>query len=715
MLSIRHMRSLLGTMMIIGLLSGYVTAQDLSVHLRMTKTPPVIDGFIDDVWHQADSTCQFIQKQPYDGEPITEPTTAYFLQDKNALYVAFRCETPGRRPDCVSGTREVGSGDIVILYLDTFLDRRKAYRFSVNCAGIQGDATISANGAEENISWDGVFSTGALVDSQGYAVEMAIPWSTLRFDNEATSWGFNLERRIPQNNEIAYFAAVSQDEAFTVSNFGLLEGVRPTRQSMGIELFPRIFYRTEKAWGDRSSAIHLAADLNWAISPAIRLQSTFNPDFSQVEADPFSLNLSRYALYFDEERPFFVEGQEYFEPSGGVMANQMELFYSRQIGKKLDDGSEVPFDAGTRLIGTIGKLEFGSLACATGSKEYDGWFGPAEEQSAVYTVDRLNYQPFSHTTVGVMYAGKINNEYRNDVFSIDGSTSTSKFEFSYQLANSYFDGTSDWAFNSYLSWSIQRKLFFKARAKVIGDEFDVSEIGYLPWVGYRNYSISMAPAIFPRTGILKYGAVRTNVGFSREYLEKDYSHYVAIMAEAALRNGWGLTLSYRIGREYERDTNFNPKSFSARVSTDVSRRFWVSNSYSTVFAYNYLQRYFARNDYVRVLASWRQSKRLSSFVSSSTWIQRKPDGGVETVVYRLRQGIYYTITPGMMLKLYEETPFEDGVGVLSFRIGASFKYNFLPKSWLYIAYNDYQLRRDDKSYYPQVRVFAIKIKHLIAW
>ncbi|RKX26144.1 MAG: hypothetical protein DRP47_08670, partial [Candidatus Zixiibacteriota bacterium] len=515
--------------------------------------------------------------------------------------------------------------------------------------------------------------------------------------------------------EKAYFSPVSQDEAFTVSNFCRLENVRPTNPSMGIELFPRAFYRTEKSYEERSSAIHPAADLNWAITPAVRFQSTFNPDFSQVEADPFSINLSKYALYFDEERPFFVEGQEYFEPSGSVMARQMELFYSRQIGKKLDDGSEVPLDAGVRMIAEKGKLEFSSLACATGKKTYEGWFGPAEERSAVYTVDRLNYQPFSHTTIGIMYAGKFNSDYRNDVFSIDGSTSTSKFEFSYQLASSYFDGTSDWALNSYLNWSIQRKLFFNASANVIGDEFNVSEIGYVPWVGSRNYSVSMAPAIFPKTGILKYGAVRMNVGFSREYLETNYSRNVTLMVEAAPRNGWGLSVEYGTGREYELDNDYNPKSFSLRVSTDVSRRFWISSSYNTSFGYNYLQRYFARNDYIKVYASWRQSKRFSSFLSSSTWIQRKPEGGVETVTYRLRQGIYYTIRPGMMLKLYEETPFEDGVGVLSFRVGVSFSYNFFPKSWLYIAYNDYQLRRDDTNYHPLVRVFAVKIKHLIAW
>ena len=693
-----------------------VMGADLSLRVNQTETPPVIDGILEDVWHQADSAYQFIQYQPYEGKPLSEPTVAYFLQDDKALYVAFRCETNGRKPDCVSGAREVQSGDVVIVYFDTFFDRRNAYQFSVNCAGVPGDAIISANGAEENRSWDGVFSSAAQVDSLGYAVEMAIPWSTFRFDKNATIWGVNLERRIPRNEEEGYFAPVGQDEAFTVSNFARLENVHPTRPSKGIEFFPRSFYRTEKSYGEKSSKFQPAADINWAITPEIRLQSTFNPDFSQVEADPFAVNLSKYALYFGEKRPFFVEGQEYFEPSGSVMAGQFELFYSRQVGKKLPDGSEVPFETGARIIGKTGKIEFGSLVCKTGRHSYEGWLGPTEEPSAVYTVDRLNYQPFTHTTVGMLYAGKYSNDFRNDVISLDGSTSTSTFEFTYQLANSYYDGISDWAFNSYLGWHGLRNFSLRASAQTIGDNFDVSEIGFVPWNGYRGYSVSMGPVIYPKSGPIKYGAARVYADFSRDFQEEHYSQGYDFSLSASLRNGWGLTVSRGIGREYERDDSYNPKSLYASVGTDMSRRFRATSSYYTCYRYNYRRGYFARNESVSLYTSLRVSKKFSVSLSGNTWIEHKPDGSIEETTYRLRPTVFFSPMTGMSFSLYEETPIVDGEGVLSIRIGVSFKYNFLPKSWIYIAYNDYQWRRsEDGVFDPQQRVFAVKVKHLFAW
>jgi len=491
--------------------------------------------------------------------------------------------------------------------------------------------------------------------------------------------------------------------------------VHPTRQSLGIEFFPRSFYRTEKSYGEKSSKFQPAADFNWAITPEVRLQSTFNPDFSQVEADPFAINLSKYALYFDEERPFFIEGQEYFEPSGSVMADQLELFYSRQVGKKFSDGSEVPLEIGARTIGKTGKIEFGSLVCKTGRQAYEGYLGPAMEPSAVYAVDRLNYQVFSHTTVGMLYAGKFTDDFRNDVISIDGSTSTSRFEFTYQAANSYHDGMSDWAFNSFLFWGL-RTFSLRTAAQIIGDKFDVSQIGFVPWNGLRSYSVSMGPVIYPKSGPIKYGATRIAADFVRELGEEDYSNGYTFLLEAALRNGWGLGVSRTVGREYELDERYNPKSFSVNVSTDMSRRFRVMSSYYTSFRYNYRLHYFARSEYVNLYALLRASKRLSFSLSGNSWTEHNPDGEVEEITYRLRPRVYLSPIKGMSLSLYEETPITKSKGVRSIRIGVSYKYNFLPKSWIYIAYNDYQWRRnEDGVFEPLERVFAVKVKHLFAW
>lgn len=690
-------------------------AADMDISIHKVNQSPIIDGVLEDVWHQGDSVCEFTQNQPESGMPCSEPTAAYLLQDDRALYIAFKCETVGRSPDCRTGTRENQSGDAVFIYLDTFRDKRNAYCFFVNCAGVQGDATISSNGNEENSSWDGVFGSAVVADDRGYVVEIAIPWSTLRFDKSASVWGINLKRCIPLNSEIAYYCPVGKEERFTVSGFASLSGVCPARPSLGMELFPQVFYRTETSYGEESEKFQPSGDFNWAMSSSARLQTTVNPDFSQVEADPFALNLSKYAYYFNEMRPFFTEGQEYFQPLGSVMAGQFELFYSRQIGKKLYDGSEVPLELGSRLIFKKGIAEFGSLAAKTGEKTYETYWGTETEQSALFTVQRLGLQLTSNSTVGLMYAGKHTQDSRNDVISIDGSTSSNRFEFTYQAAQSYFDGTSDWALNSYLFWLAPANLVMTANAQWIGDNFDVSEIGYVPWRGYEYYSLCIGPVTYPKDGPLVYGAIKSSASFEREFWESTFSQDYGIVVESAWRNGWGASLGGTIGREYELGESYNPGLIWCNLHGDMSRRFIFTSYYSSSYGYDYLLSHFARTDYASLYTALTASEKLTFSLRSTMWIQREPDGAVNEVTYLLRPNINYGIMKGMGLSLFEETPFTESHGAKSIRIGLSYKYNFLPKSWLIIAFNDYEYRYSAGVYETMERVFTVKLKHLFSW
>lgn len=690
-------------------------ADDGCLQLNTALQSPVIDGIIEDVWQNADSVCGFTQNQPLSGIPCSEPTVAYFLQDSSAIYVAFKCLTVGRSPDSRSGTRENQSGDVVFLYLDTFHDKRNAYCFSVNAAGVPGDATISSNGSEENSSWDGVFLSAVTTDIDMYAVEMAIPWSTLRFDKTADTWGFNLRRDIPINSEIGYAVPVGQDERFTISNFACLVGVQPVRPTLGMELFPQIFYRVERSYGEESGDFQVSGDFNWAINSAIRLQTTINPDFSQVEADPFALNLSKYAYYFEEKRPFFTEGQEYFQPLGGVMTNQLELFYSRQVGRKLIDGSEVPLEIGTRMILKKGKFEFGTLAAKTAEKTYSSWFGQETEDAALFSVQRLTYQLFSNSTCGVMYAGKYTDDLRNDVISLDGYTSSQRFELTYQIANSYFEGISDWAVNSFLFWFAPGNIVLYANGQRIGSDFDVSEIGFVPWRGYEVFTTSVGPALFPKKGVFSYGSVKLSASLERELSETIFSHNYGLSIELALRNGWGGGFGGSLGREYELGESYNPKMFWLNFHGDMSRRFIFTGSYSSSYGYDYLLEHFARSDHATTYAGLAASDDLTLSLRATSWIQREQNGHIQEVTYLLRPSVSFNFAKGMSLGLYAETPLTRSNGISSVRVGLSYRYNFLPKSWLIVALNDYEYHYDDGGYETMERVFTVKLKHLFSW
>lgn len=692
----------------------YAPSAGQSVGLSVPVAPlePIIDGVLEPLWMAADSTSEFIQLQPNEGERCSEQTWAYVMQDTTAIYFAFRCRINNRYPDCRQGTRDSREGDGVCVFLDTYCDARNAYYFAVNCSGVQADGILSDDGHSDNLTWDGIFRSGVSVDTDGYCVELAIPWTTLRFDGSRNEWGINIERDIPKNGEKAYFATVKQNEGMRLSKFATLNSVAPVEPTFGIELYPHLFYRTERSYGETSETVRPALDLNYNPGSLLRLQLTVRPDFSQIEADHFAVNLSRYALYFDEKRPFFVEGMEFFQPPGGAMAQMMELFYSRQVGRKLSDGSEVPLDAGGRATVRSGRLVAGTFIASTGQKEYLGYLGPDVEERATFTANRIAWQLLPNVVVGGAYAGKFTSSVTNSVYSGDVSVTAPTFQAALQLAGSRYDQIDGAAFKGYMFYA-PRSFSVTGTAMIVGDNFNVSEIGYVPWKGYHAYAISAGPIIYPSSGPLTFGSLSLNISTDREFAEPDYSHDFGISAAAALRNGWGASLDVTIGRDYEQGGWLNPKALSAYLRTDISRRFWAYASYYSVLQYNYSRGYIGRTDYITWYSAFRPAGSLSLFAGSSAWIEHRPGGDIEDITTTIRPGMDINLAEGLNIRIYGETPFSRNDGLKSFRLGVSVSYNFLPKSWLYVAYNEYQYRLDGRFYHAE-QVVALKLRYLLS-
>lgn len=699
---------------IVALSISPIIAQTMIVDVPTAEEQIVVDGVLEPVWFRADSVSTFTQFAPFPGKPLSEPTTGYVLQDEKALYFAFRCQTGSRLPDCRTGSRDGRAGDYVVVYLDTFNDKKTAYAFSVTCAGVQGDAVLSENGMIENREWDGLFESAVSTSDSGYIVEMAIPWSTLHYRRNVSSWGLDIERHIPRHEEVGYLVPVKATDRFTISDFAVLQGIKPARKDIGLEVFPQAFFRTENSYGSVHNDFQGAIDVNWNITPSTRIQSTFNPDFSQIEADPFAFNLSKYDLYFDEKRPFFSEGREYFQPSGSVLAGQMELFYSRQVGKKLIDGSEVPIQAGVQTVGKMNRVDYAALMCHTAAKSYDGYFGPAEEQAAWFTVGRMKYQLSGISTIGMLYAGKHTDGSNNSVLSLDGTSSSRNMELTYQLAGSSLDGETDWAVNSFFFLHTVPYFFIKTGALHVGRDFNVSEIGYVPWNDFTDFSFVAGPVLYPKSGPVTYSNFNVGMTLVREYGETAYSREFTFSWETAFRNGWGLTMSYEIGKEIERDRSYNPKSARLYVSTDTSRKLWFVGSLSSWYGYNYARGFFARSEKINVYGSYRLSRQFSLAFNNDTWIEHRPDHRRKEITNSVRPNVYFSPVNQLVLKVFQETPFTRNGGVRSIRLGITLSYNFMPKSWVIMAFNDYQWRGDDE-YKPIDRVFAIKFKHFLSW
>src|SRR3712207_4201130 len=211
-----------------------------------------------------------------------------------------------------------GSSEQPTVSLDTYRDRRTAYTFSVTPAGVRIDYYHPSDSEDHDHSFDPVWEARTVIDSLGWTAELRIPFSQLRFTaGQEQLWGVNLARKTPAANEIAYWILVPRNATGWASRFGELVGIRGIRQSRRAELLPYVASDASVRPVDdprnpfvanRRVGVRAGGDFKMGLGPSLTLDATFNPDFGQVEADPAEVNLSAFETFFDERRPFFVEG-----------------------------------------------------------------------------------------------------------------------------------------------------------------------------------------------------------------------------------------------------------------------------------------------------------------------------------------------------------------------------------------------------------------------
>ena len=318
-----------------------------AVAVRALPSGPTIDGKLDDeVWQSATPFSDFTQRDPNEGDPPTEETEVRVLYTDAALYVAVRAWDS--RPDEIAALltrRDMESpSDWLGIAIDSYRDRRTAFVFMVNPAGVKRDVYFFDDGNEDE-SWDAVWDVGISRDNEGWTAEFRIPFSQLRFPNaDRHRFGFNVYRKINRLNEEIFWRIPPKAEPGFVSRFGDLEGIAGIRPPQRIEILPYSVLTAATApsqqgnpfRGGTSGSASFGGDLKFGLTSNITLDATFNPDFGQVEADPAVVNLTAFETFFPERRPFFNEGSDIFRFSIGLGDGDMEnesLFYTRRIGR----------------------------------------------------------------------------------------------------------------------------------------------------------------------------------------------------------------------------------------------------------------------------------------------------------------------------------------------------------------------------------------------
>jgi hypothetical protein len=307
--------------------------------------PVVIDGRDDDeVWRIAPPITQFREFQPKeDGDPrfATEAKAAY---DDRYFYVFIRAFDP--HPDSILkllARRDVRAAtDQLKIMVDSYHDRRSGFEFAVNPAGVKRDYAMY-NDSQEDDAWDAVWDVGTQIDSLGWSAEFRIPLSQLRYVPGATNtFGFAVWRDIQRYSERVSWPVYRGSQAGISSQLGELTGLDGLPSPRRPEIAPYVVTKNVSVPSggtfDRSQKITGGADLKYGITPSLTLDATVNPDFGQVEADPAVLNLTAFETFFQERRPFFVQGAGIFRFDVNCSAvNDCStgegLFYSRRIGR----------------------------------------------------------------------------------------------------------------------------------------------------------------------------------------------------------------------------------------------------------------------------------------------------------------------------------------------------------------------------------------------
>ncbi|MGB0864019.1 MAG: DUF5916 domain-containing protein [Saprospiraceae bacterium] len=334
---------------------------------KVTTQPPAIDGLLEDeAWKSVDWSSGFIQRQPNEGEKPQNQTSFKILYDEKNIYVAFRCHDS--EPEKIVRRltrRDDFDGDRVSISIDSYNDKRTAFSFTINAAGVIGDEFITNNGSNWDENWNSIWYAKTNIDEEGWTAEVKIPLSQLRFGNESVQkWGLQVARYDFRHQERSNWKFISQNTAGWVSNFGALEGIKDIEPQKQVEIQPYILAQAsifEKEEGNPyatgfDTKMSAGLDAKIGVTNDLTLDLAINPDFGQVEADPAALNLDGFQIFFSERRPFFIENRNIFDfqvtyaEAGGPFRRD-NLFYSRRIGSS-PHGSAQNVDEDNEYVNT---------------------------------------------------------------------------------------------------------------------------------------------------------------------------------------------------------------------------------------------------------------------------------------------------------------------------------------------------------------------------
>lgn len=684
------------------------TTEPRRLTIQRTQTPPEIDGRLsEDVWADAPALEGFLQVDPDAGLPATQPTQVRILFDDEHLYLGIRCFDD--RPDLIRATEMKRDGsastdDCIVIALDPYASHRSGYLFTLGPAGLRGDALIE--GDVTRTAWDTIWHSAVSIDEHGWVAEVSIPYKSLSFDPKQTHWLLNIERTLRRRNEVSRWSGARRELGIAeLGGAGVIEGFEGgLHQGLGLTVKP--FGVLTSAIDDGWPELDAGVDVFYRVTPEITAALTLNTDFAEAEVDQRRVNLSRFPLFFEERRDFFLEEAGVFE-FGGIRQSPRP-FFSRRIG--IVDGQEKGILAGARITGRTGDVRFGLLNV---QMDHDDELGSKNLSVARAMVDVLDESymgviatngdpssPGENQLFGADF-GYVNSRFMGDASLRAGvfaqatrdDPETGRDEYGYVVGGRAQLTTQDWSLFGFLAQVDERYRPAMGFVSRPGEREHIARITrtFRPaWRGVRAVDVTAGGEFFTDTRGSVNTLEMTLIGSSIETDSRDFVSVDLIIERDKLREPFEISDAIVIPAD-----SYHWLLAAASAGTNPSR--WLAGEVGLRFGGFYEG---TRADYTAIV-SLRPGARFQGSLEAIHQDIDLPEGDFEVEIVRARGTVQFS--PELTL---DTTLQWDSVSDLA-GLNARLRWEPTPGQEVFIVYNE-SYDADD-SFTSQEREATLKL------
>ena len=706
---------------------------------RIEGEPPLIDGLLNDpVWQQAEPRDGFIQLEPTRGAPATDDTEFRIAYDVHNIYVAFRCydAEPDKIVNRMTRRGDVYASDVISFFIDPHHDHRTGYKFATTPGGVQSD-NYRYEDTQRDANWKGIWWVESRIDESGWSAEFKIPFSNFRFTDKPTQiWGFDIERVNRRKSEVTVWKQLTQAGVVTrMSDLGHIVGIQDIETGKNFEITPYLLGGVSgDANSDLSHQLGTGLDVQYSVTSALKANVTFNPDFAQVEADQLEINLTRFPTRFPEKRPFFVEGNSFFE-------TPYDLMFSRRIGSR---GNIL---WGSKITGKVGNYSIGVLGNQTGEfrfLESDS----SEKEAAWFSAIRVKRDILKRSNIGLLFVNKEqggSDRWHSRVGGMDMNLALGKtYHLSGQYAGSFHPGddsdhtayTVDFAQRNYL-WS--SNIGFER----VAPNFEINQTGFLRKERNRGWQrVQMRASYSPHWGKHQF--------FSRISTRLSQSLYTpAYFAEWQERNPklslspefdedllrWSagvdvgmdfreillddINVYYSQSREVELTEIFTANRYGFEIDTNSTYPIAIGIAVDFADYFNFRRQQAGKQRGLTLESTVRPQSNFSIELDSSYAQSLDLSGAIDGRFFVSSMRATYLFTRESFLRMFAQANRERRLSAeihQSYLLSLLFGWEYSPKSHFFVAYNeawgDAPVGAGGRELQLENRVIVVKVTYL---